>query len=93
MHNKLYVSSHKERSYASGHGERRLARLEARLAPLEPRGFYGFYARLRPEVSQLVAKAHEAAKAKYGAPLSHPLLLEELLGAYLTHIKGTAGSK
>jgi hypothetical protein len=74
MQNKRYVNSGGAPIGAAGAGG--------------PKDFYGFYARLKPEVSQLVTKAHEEAKEKYGAPLSHPLLLEELLKTYLTQIKG-----
>ncbi|QRM29560.1 hypothetical protein [Microvirga sp. VF16] len=55
----------------------------------EPRGlseetpFYGLYVRLSGESRELFRKAHEIAAKRLGATPSNPILLDELLKAYL----------
>lgn len=59
----------------------------------EPKRYYGFYARMNPESASLIAQVHNVATVKYGRPLSHPLLLEELLLSYLDLGSGAYGDK
>jgi hypothetical protein len=55
----------------------------------EPRGlaedtpFYGLYVRVTGESRELLKKAQEIATERLGATPSNPILLDELLKAYL----------
>jgi hypothetical protein len=49
----------------------------------EGTSFYGFYVRASGETRELLKKAQQRAKERFGATPSNPLLLDELLKAYL----------
>ncbi len=55
----------------------------------EPRGlsentpFYGLYVRLSGESRELFRKAHEITAKRLGSAPSNPILLDEMLKAYL----------